>query len=118
MNLDKVMKLTPETKIDYRDFNGRFLKAEIVQISIDKTKLYKKYGISYEGWADKWNVWSIPKHQHKRYSEYKSVSRRPLHRDCMRYISLKKPYGGYLSKPLRLLSSYLKWMHQIQTKIV
>ena len=103
MGLDDVMHLVRGTHIDYRDFNGRWLKAQIVQIDIDKVSYAKKYGITYVDWDDCWNVWSVPKHQFQRYALYESISQRGLNRNEMKYIKLKKPYGDYLEvKPMHM----------------
>ena len=40
--------------MDYRDFNARFLGAQVMQIEKDRDKSWIKHGISYFGWKNKW----------------------------------------------------------------
>eukprot|EP01083_Nonionella_stella_P161079 527191_1 len=101
--LTRVLQFNENEFVDYRDFNARYLKSQIMQISYDEGKKHMKFGIHYVGWADKWNVWSIPKYQHRRYGICGTVSERGLHRDCMRYIRMQPPWGDYLEvRPMHL----------------
>eukprot|EP01084_Bolivina_argentea_P223929 378761_1 len=114
LTLERVLQFNENEFVDYRDFNARYLKSQIMQISYDEGKKHMKFGIHYVGWADKWNVWSIPKYQHRRYGICGTVSERGLHRDCMRYIRTQPPWGDYLEvRPMHLHEHTLfKLQHQ------
>ena len=114
LDLKMVMSFGEMQLIDYRDFNARYLSAKIMKISFDTNRECWKFGVHYEGWDDKWNVWSTPKFQFQRYAHHGSVSMRGLHRQEMRYVSLKRPYGDYIEvKPLHLyFHSLYKLKHQ------
>ena len=103
MDLNTVKKLEKGAQFDYRDVFGRFLGATILQIVEDPDTLDQKHGIHYPGWRNFWNHWSYPEYQYQRYAEHESISKRPLHRNCMEYIELNKPHDDLIEvKPLHL----------------
>ena len=104
MDENTVVKLRKGAEIDYRDVFGRFLRAKIMQIVEDPDDILdKKHGIHYSGWRNFWNHWSYPRYQYQRYAEHGSISMRKLHRNCMEYIKLNKPYGNFIEiKPIHL----------------
>ena len=115
MHLQKALQLKKFDQIDYRDCNGRFLEAVILEKVIDTNKGYTKHGIHYENFTDQFNHWSIPRLQFQRYAVYQSISNRTdINRNCMKYIKLNKPYGDYLEiKPMHLFyHNMFKMNHQ------
>ena len=108
------MKLKEDHLIDYRDFNGRYLKAKIMETDYDEERDHLRFGVHYINWDHKWNVWSAPKYQYRRYAVHGSISQRGRHREEMNYINLQNPCGQYMEvKPLHLYHhSMFKLQHQ------
>lgn len=113
-----------EQKIDYRDYEGRYLIAKIKAIDYDNKRKSTKVGITYLEWENKWNVWSIINIQNERFAEYRSISKRKsINRKCMKYIKIttQGPWGEPLEvRPIHLYNDaknknmpnpdqYLQW---------
>jgi len=102
LSVEAVLQFKENECVDYRDFNGRYLKAKINEIGTGKSNEIK-FGIHYLHWADKWNTWSVPRYQSLRFNHFGVISQRGLHRDEMRYVSMEKPFGDIVEiRPLHL----------------
>jgi len=75
LSLDAASKLSLNDKVDFRDFNGCFHGAEIVEIDE-----FKGCKIKYIEYSDEYNVWSNPEEEPHRFAEYQSISKRKSHR--------------------------------------
>lgn len=93
---------------DYRDFNGRYYEAQIMEISYNEKYQSMSFGIRFPGWDEsKYNVYSFIKHQHYRFAPHKSITKRYSNRQCMKYIKCDKPWGDFLEvKPLHWYNYY------------
>ena len=71
MTLKEVLMLNIGDRVDHRDDVGRFLLATIVE------KQDTKFKIHYEGWSNKWDIWSDFREEIHRFAKAGAISRRP-----------------------------------------
>lgn len=77
-------------KLDFRDEDGRYLKAVITAIDVNEQTESAKVLIHFEGFPNTYNVWINISTQHQRFAVYGSISdRKSINRQCMQYIKLK-----------------------------
>jgi len=76
MSSETARRLKVGDAIDHRDDVGKSLKSRIRGINRENNKFI----IHYEGWADKWDTESDPVNELWRFSEYKTLSQRPVYR--------------------------------------
>lgn len=79
MSLNAAKRLQVGSKLDHRDDVGKSLKSVIKKEGPD----YRTFRIHYEGWASKWDTVSDPVKDLWRYSEYNTLSQRPVLRKEM-----------------------------------
>jgi len=76
MSLEKARRLKVGDTIDHRDDVGKSLKSRIMGFNRENDKFI----IHYEGWAEKWDTESDPVKELWRFSDYKTLSQRPVYR--------------------------------------
>ena len=75
LNLQEALELKKGDQFDHRDKFGRVFPAEVA----NKDHI-RGVEVHYEGWPNKWNIWSDPRRELWRFAAYKSISKRPRHR--------------------------------------
>lgn len=94
-----VCNLQCDAFIDHRDFNGRYLEANVCAIDRENGA----FNVRYIHWDTQWNAWSHPKHEHLSFNKFGSISTRSLHRSEMSFVRLDKPFGDFIEvRPLHL----------------
>eukprot|EP01084_Bolivina_argentea_P242115 406271_1 len=84
MNLEEAKSLKVNDQIDHRDKFGRFSFATVLEKQGTNLKIH------YDGWGNKWDIWSDFSVEIHRFAIIGSISRRPAHK----YKEFKK--GGYV----------------------
>ena len=74
MTSQEAFKLKVNDKIDHRDQLGRFASATVTDKRGSKLKIH------YDGWSQKWDVWSDWKQEIHLFAARGSISERPAHR--------------------------------------
>eukprot|EP01084_Bolivina_argentea_P292472 502805_1 len=122
MSLSEAHRLRVNDKIDHRDKSGKCLYAIVSEKKGTNLKIH------YDGWSEKWDVWSDYTHELYRFAKAGSISRRPAHifTDLKKYsfvkINPKREHSGWTDGQIKRLDTtsgqvLVAYQHQVKHQL-
>ena len=115
INLADIFALNIGDMVDFRDYNGRYCETQILaketgkETNNNNNNNKRRFGLTFINFTSVYNIYSYPDSDFSRYAKHKTISQRPIHRHCMKYVQV----GSKIEcKPL------FKWQYEMRKKTI